>query len=24
MDTLRRRVVADFEKGAGRHDDPAV
>ncbi|HET6731913.1 oxygenase MpaB family protein [Mycobacterium sp.] len=21
---LRRRIVADFEKGAGRHDDPAV
>jgi uncharacterized protein (DUF2236 family) len=24
MNTLRRRIVADFEKGAGRHDDPAV
>ncbi|MGZ5365520.1 MAG: oxygenase MpaB family protein, partial [Mycobacterium sp.] len=21
---LRRRIVEDFEKGAGRHDDPAV
>src|SRR4029077_20948856 len=21
---LRRRIVAEFEKGAGRHDDPAV
>ena len=24
MDTLRSRIVADFEKGAGRHDDPKV
>ena len=24
MDALRRRIVADFEKGAGRHDDPNV
>jgi uncharacterized protein (DUF2236 family) len=24
MDPLRRRIVADFEKGAGRHDDPNV
>jgi uncharacterized protein (DUF2236 family) len=24
MDTLRRRIVAEFEKGAGRHDDPRV
>jgi uncharacterized protein (DUF2236 family) len=24
MDWLRRRIVADFQKGAGRHDDPAV
>ena len=24
MDVLRRRLVADFEKSAGRHDDPAV
>ena len=24
MDTLRRRIVAEFEKGAGRHDDPAI
>lgn len=24
MDTLRRRIVAEFEKGAGRHDDPQV
>ena len=24
MNALRRRIVADFEKGAGRHDDPAV
>ena len=24
MDPLRRRIVAEFEKGAGRHDDPAV
>ena len=24
MDSLRRRIVADFEKGAGRHDDPRV
>ena len=24
MDWLRRRIIADFEKGAGRHDDPAV
>src|ERR1700754_3801181 len=24
MDTRRRRIVQDFEKGAGRHDDPAV
>ena len=24
MEGLRRRIVADFEKGAGRHDDPAV
>jgi uncharacterized protein (DUF2236 family) len=24
VDGLRRRIVADFEKGAGRHDDPAV
>ena len=24
MDALRRRTVADFEKGAGRHDDPDV
>ena len=24
MDALRRRMVDDFEKGAGRHDDPAV
>jgi uncharacterized protein (DUF2236 family) len=24
MDGLRRRIVADFEKGAGRHDDPDV
>jgi uncharacterized protein (DUF2236 family) len=23
-DKLRRRIVEDFEKGAGRHDDPAV
>ena len=23
-DRLRRRIVADFERGAGRHDDPAV
>ena len=24
MDALRRCIVADFEKGAGRHDDPDV
>ncbi len=24
MNALRRRIIADFEKGAGRHDDPAV
>jgi uncharacterized protein (DUF2236 family) len=24
MDALRRRIVAEFEKGAGRHDDPDV
>ena len=24
MDPLRRRIVAEFEKGAGRHDDPAI
>ena len=24
MDTLRRRIVAAFEKGAGHHDDPKV
>jgi uncharacterized protein (DUF2236 family) len=24
VDTLRRRIVAEFEKGAGRHDDPRV
>jgi uncharacterized protein (DUF2236 family) len=24
MNVLRRRIIADFEKGAGRHDDPAV
>jgi uncharacterized protein (DUF2236 family) len=24
MDTLRRRIVSEFEKGAGRHDDPQV
>jgi uncharacterized protein (DUF2236 family) len=24
MDTLRRRIIAEFEKGAGRHDDPRV
>ena len=24
MDGLRRRIVADFEKAAGRHDDPEV
>ena len=24
MDSLRSRIVEDFEKGAGRHDDPAV
>ncbi|MDX1883639.1 oxygenase MpaB family protein [Mycolicibacterium sp. 120270] len=24
MNALRRRTVADFEKAAGRHDDPAV
>ena len=24
MDGLRRRIVADFEKGAGKHDDPDV
>ena len=24
MDWLRRRIIADFEKGAGRHDDPDV
>jgi uncharacterized protein (DUF2236 family) len=24
MDTLRRRIVAEFEKGAGRHDDPQI
>ena len=24
MNALRRRIVDDFEKGAGRHDDPAV
>lgn len=24
MDVLRRRLVADFEKSAGRHDEPAV
>ena len=24
MDSLRRRIVDDFEKGAGRHDDPRV
>jgi uncharacterized protein (DUF2236 family) len=24
MDSLRRWTIADFEKGAGRHDDPAV
>ncbi|WP_319452429.1 MULTISPECIES: oxygenase MpaB family protein [unclassified Mycobacterium] len=24
MDGLRRRIVADFEKAAGRHDDPQV
>ena len=24
MDPLRRRIIADFEKGAGRHDDPKV
>lgn len=24
MNPLRRRIVEDFEKGAGRHDDPAV
>lgn len=24
MDTLRRRIVAEFEKGAGHHDDPKV
>lgn len=24
MDTLRRRIVAEFEKGAGHHDDPNV
>ena len=24
MDRLRRRIVAEFEKGAGRHDDPTV
>src|ERR1700741_4715818 len=24
MDPLRRRIVEDFEKGAGRHDDPQV
>ena len=24
MNALRRWIVDDFEKGAGRHDDPAV
>ncbi len=24
VEALRRRIVEDFEKGAGRHDDPAV
>src|ERR1700750_971878 len=24
MDTLRRRIVAEFEEGAGRHDDADV
>ncbi|MCT7662003.1 oxygenase MpaB family protein [Mycobacterium deserti] len=24
MESLRRRIVEDFEKGAGRHDDPDV
>ena len=24
MEALRRRMVAEFEKGAGRHDDPDV
>jgi uncharacterized protein (DUF2236 family) len=24
MDALRRRMVAEFEKGAGHHDDPAI
>lgn len=24
MDSLRRRIIADFERQAGRHDDPAV
>jgi uncharacterized protein (DUF2236 family) len=24
MDTLRQRIVEDFERGAGRHDDPAT
>lgn len=24
MDALRRRIVADFEKSAGRHDDPEI
>ena len=24
MDSLRRRIVTDFEEGAGRHDDPRV
>src|SRR6478672_10582635 len=24
MDPLRRRIVAEFEKCAGRHDDPAI
>jgi uncharacterized protein (DUF2236 family) len=24
VERLRRRIVEDFEKGAGRHDDPAV
>ena len=24
MDALRRRMIAEFEKGAGRHDDPEI
>jgi uncharacterized protein (DUF2236 family) len=24
MNAIRRRIIADFESGAGRHDDPAI